>query len=92
VTWDADSATASVFLVNRSLTEVASVSIDLRGIAVESILESWCLSDADIYAQNTLAQPERVAPVALDGATVVDGILRVEIPAVGWAALRLGAF
>lgn len=47
------------------------------------------LADDDAMASNTLADPERVGLRTLDAAALDSGVLRVEVPAVSWAAIRL---
>jgi alpha-N-arabinofuranosidase len=87
---------ASVFVVNRSMTDAATVTLDLaplisaRGHAVR-LVESHLLQDDDLYAANTLEDPERVGVRELADAGVVDGILTFTLPPVSWAALSLGA-
>jgi len=80
----------SVFLVNRSLSDAQVLEIDVTALGSElSVRESHLIADDDIYAANTLEDPERVAPRQAE-ATIVDGVLRVTMPAVSWVALRLG--
>ena len=82
---------ASVFVVNRSLTEPAELRIDLSRLPnAARVLESHLLADDDHYAANTLEHPERVATRPLEGARVEDGVLHVTLPPVAWAAIRLG--
>jgi alpha-N-arabinofuranosidase len=84
-----DDGGASVFLVNRSTTESTTVTIDLAALGSPSIVESVAIFDDDIHARNTLDDQDRVGLRPLDGATIVDGTLTVELPPVSWAALRL---
>ena len=48
------------------------------------------LSDDDVYAKNTLADRERVAPRANDSAALDGGTLRITLPPVSWTAVGLG--
>lgn len=91
-TWDETGV--SVFLVNRSVTDSTSVSIDLRAIAEAegrdlTVIESHLLADEDIYAANSLEHPDRVSARPLEGIVVNGGRLDVTLPPVSWAALRL---
>ncbi|MGC5224286.1 alpha-N-arabinofuranosidase [Micromonospora sp. DT81.3] len=80
----------SVFLVNRSLSDPQVLEIDVTALGSGlSVRESHLIADDDIYAANTLEDPERVAPRPAE-ATIADGVLRVTMPAVSWVALRLG--
>jgi alpha-N-arabinofuranosidase len=53
------------------------------------VVESHQLHDDDRYARNTLHDPERVRPHAVEGARVEDGVLVLPLPAISWTAVRL---
>jgi alpha-N-arabinofuranosidase len=89
-THDADSGESALFLVNRSQTEPTTVSIDISRLGAVGITESHQLSDDDVYAKNTLDDPERVQPTTATSATIADGVLTVTLPAVSWTAIALG--
>ena len=84
---------ATLFVVNRSTTDAATcVSTLLRwcgdlGREVD-VVESHLLHEDDLYAANTLDDPERVgvrgAEASVDGES-----LSITLPAVSWAAVRL---
>jgi alpha-N-arabinofuranosidase len=77
----------AVFLVNRSETEDAIVTIRLpEGFAGD--VRASTLSDDDIHASNSLEQPLRVA--MRDNATVarVGALLTVTLPPVSWTAVE----
>jgi alpha-N-arabinofuranosidase len=84
-----DEDRAAVFLVNRDLREPARVTVDVRSLGSSRVVEALTLADADAYAKNTLAEPERVAPSANASAAVSDGVLSVELPPVSWTAIAL---
>ncbi|HVX07010.1 alpha-N-arabinofuranosidase [Humibacter sp.] len=84
-----DEDRAAVFLVNRHLTEPAQLSIDVRSLGFSRIAEATTLSDADVYAKNTLEAQCRVAPAANGTATLDDGMLTIELPPVSWTAIAL---
>jgi alpha-N-arabinofuranosidase len=84
----ADDDGISVFLVNRSATEKASVRVDLARAGVVRVDEAVTLWDADPGARNTLADPERVGLRSLD-AHLTDGELVVELAPASWSAVRL---
>ncbi|MET0735183.1 MAG: alpha-L-arabinofuranosidase, partial [Microbacterium sp.] len=83
-----------LFVVNRSTTDAASLSVDLTvltatlGREVE-VVESHLLHEDDLYAANTLAEPERVGVRPLDDAAVEASILSAALPPVSWAAFRV---
>ncbi|WP_137845499.1 alpha-N-arabinofuranosidase [Microbacterium sp. 2FI] len=91
-TVDADGA--SVFLVNRSTTDAASLHIDLAPLIAAlgrdvSIVETHLLHDDDLYAANTLEEPERVGVRPFPHAVDESSVLSFTLPPVSWAALRL---
>ncbi|MCZ2828539.1 alpha-N-arabinofuranosidase [Modestobacter sp. VKM Ac-2986] len=89
-THDPDTGATAVFLVNRSVDETVTVTVDLGSLGVVGLQEAHTLNDEDPYAANTLTEPTRVAPVDNKSAVVEDGTLTVELPPVSWTALSLG--
>jgi len=88
-TYDETDGTASIFLVNRSLDAPAQVEIDTRALGAVVPGMARTLSDSDIHAANTLAEPERVG--LADNSTVErDGErLLITLPPVSWTVLTL---
>ena len=87
---------ASLFVVNRSVTDAAALRVDLAPLVAAlggdlAVVESHLLQDDDLYAANTLANPERVATRPLEGSAIADGVLTATLPPVSWTALRLEA-
>lgn len=89
-THDAETGRSAVFLVNRSQTEALTVTVDISGLGEVSVLESHTLTDDDVYAKNTLEQPERVAPSANESIVIDGGELTITLPPVSWSAVSLG--
>ncbi|KRE29076.1 alpha-N-arabinofuranosidase [Agromyces sp. Soil535] len=89
-THDAESGRTAVFLVNRSQDEAVTLTVDVSTLGDAALLESHTLSDDDVSARNTLADPERVAPRPNDSVRIEDGELTVTLPPVSWTALSLG--
>ncbi|HEY5820567.1 MAG TPA: alpha-N-arabinofuranosidase [Propionibacteriaceae bacterium] len=89
-THDAETGRTAIFLVNRSLDGPTSVTVDVGNLGEVGILETHTLADDDIYAVNTLADQLRVGVAPNPTATLADGRLTVELPAVSWTALSLG--
>ncbi|RXZ72292.1 alpha-N-arabinofuranosidase [Agromyces albus] len=90
-THDAETGRAAVFLVNRSQGEPISVTIDVSALGEITVLDAQTLADDDVYAKNTLDEPERVALRANDSAELAEGQLTLVLPAVSWTAVSLGA-
>jgi alpha-N-arabinofuranosidase len=84
-----DDGRAAVFLVNRDRTQTAQVKIDVRSLRSTRIIEAVTLADADVYAKNTLAEPDRVTPVTNASAVLAAGVLTIELPPVSWTAAAL---
>ena len=89
-TSDAETGTTAVFLVNRSQTEEANVSIDVASLAGAIVLDAQTLADADVYAKNTLEQPDRVGLTRNKSVAVRDGVVEITLPPVSWTAVNLG--
>ena len=90
-THDTDSARTSVFLVNRSQTDDATVTIDISALGEVTVLEAQTLNDdTDVYAANTLQEPERVSLRDNKSVAIGTGIVTVTLPPVSWSALSLG--
>jgi alpha-N-arabinofuranosidase len=88
-THDASTRSAAVFLVNRSTDEPITVTVDIASLGAVELRESHTMADADVYAKNTLTDPERVAPRSNDSVSLVEGELTVTLPPVSWTALGL---
>ncbi|NEN07953.1 alpha-N-arabinofuranosidase [Diaminobutyricibacter tongyongensis] len=88
-THDDASGTTAVFLVNRSQTEDATVTIDLTALGSVSVVDAQTLADADIQARNTLDDPERVGLRPNPSVVAGDHTLTVTLPPVSWTALSL---
>ncbi|GAA1465839.1 alpha-N-arabinofuranosidase [Microbacterium thalassium] len=91
-TTDADGV--SLFVVNRSTTDAADLSIDLSALVRElgrdvTVVESHVLHEDDRYAANTLAEPDRVGIRPLTDVRIKDAALVATLPPVSWAAIRL---
>ena len=88
VTVSATGDSAQVLLTNRSVDRAAVVELDLDPLSPIAIGSAQVLWDPDPDATNSLGSPERVAPRPL--AAVLDhGRLRVSLPPVSWAEVRL---
>jgi alpha-N-arabinofuranosidase len=94
-TRDPDSGALSIFLVNRSLSEEADVTIDI-GSAVQrfsdlQLRSALTLSDDDIEARNTIDEPNQVAPKRNESAVLHGGTITVSLPAVSWTMVLVAS-
>ncbi len=85
--FDATNNQISLFLVNRSQTESASVDIRLSDATFEKVLINQAIGGGDVKAANSWEKPNVVKPVA-GQATVENGSLHVQIPSPGLAVLK----
>ncbi len=93
VTDDPDTGDLTVFVVNRSSTEPADLTIDLGPVQAASggplrLLEHLQLHEDDRTLTNTAAQPDRVVPRA-GGADQDGSSVRLTMPPVSWHCVRL---
>jgi alpha-N-arabinofuranosidase len=79
----------SVFLVNRSLTEATTVTIDVRALPGLTSATAQTIADDDIYAANTLSDQNRVGLVPNESIVFVDGTMEITLPPVSWTAVSL---
>ena len=84
-----DRGDLTVFSVNRNLEEVVGLEVDLRDFSTARVVEHIALTHSDLKAVNTLEQPERVAPSALDDSIEEhEGKTRVALPPASWNVVR----
>lgn len=86
---DATGAILSVFAVNRHELEEAQLDLDLREWPGATPHDATVLWDPDPRARNTEMAPRRVVPRPLAVGPLEDGRLRVALPPVSWAVVRL---
>ena len=84
-TYDADERRLAVFVVNRHPTESVSVSTDLRGFGEVSLSEATLMGGDDLFAVNTMDDPDKVAPQAHTSASVQGTTLHATLPAASWS-------
>nr|WP_308283428.1 alpha-N-arabinofuranosidase [Pseudonocardia nigra] len=91
-TWDAETGTVSLFLVNRDLAEPATVEVGVRGFGDLRVQHAAVLAAADgqdRHTANDEQHPDRVGLRPLDAVTVEDGTAHVTLPPLSWAVVQL---
>ncbi|MCC6495570.1 MAG: alpha-N-arabinofuranosidase [Propionibacteriaceae bacterium] len=88
-TYEESDGSTAIFLVNRSQDGPATVELDTRALGPVSPGLARTLSDPDIHAANTLADPLRVGLQDNTSLEVRNGQLQITLPAVSWTALTL---
>jgi alpha-L-arabinofuranosidase len=87
-THDPETGGAAVFLVNRSRTDEAVVTIRAEALGVVHATAVG-LHDDDLTAANRLTDPDRVRSVANESVTIEGGTIRITVPPVSWTAVEL---
>jgi alpha-N-arabinofuranosidase len=88
-TFDAASGSSAVFLVNRSVDEAITVTVDATAFGASRITEAVGVHDDDPYAKNTLTDQNRVGLKQNESAAIADGVLTITLPPVSWTAVAL---
>ena len=81
--------TLTVFAVNKNLEEDLSLNMDLRQFADYHIVEAVTLSNPDMKAVNTEAEPFNVVPAVCDTVAVENGKLSGSLGKHSWTMIRL---
>ncbi|MFZ7089020.1 alpha-N-arabinofuranosidase [Curtobacterium sp. RRHDQ10] len=92
VTYDAERGRVAVFFANRGLDESADVTVSLRGFTAGRVTRAEVLTapeSGDRFTANTEHEQDVVGLVALDAAAVVEGELKVTLPALSWAVVEV---
>jgi alpha-N-arabinofuranosidase len=87
-TWNEDTREVTIFLVNTTADEDAGVTVDLRSLPVDRILEASQLWDIDPDRRATVeaaVEPSVNTSVRFEGRQ-----LHVTLPATSWNMVRLG--
>lgn len=88
-THDAEEGRVAVFVVNRNPAESVDFSTDLAGFGDVTLTESRLMWDEDLFAVNTMAEPDRVVPRPHTSAEVDGTVLRAQLPPASWSMFVL---
>ena len=86
----AEDGTVSIFAVNKDMQEDMLVTVDLRAFDLKKVEEHIVLHHDDVKAVNSEEHPLNVAPTAVQGGKIENGVLTVRLPALSWNVIRLG--
>ncbi|GAA1433644.1 alpha-N-arabinofuranosidase [Microlunatus lacustris] len=92
-TYDEETGRAALFVANRSLTENATLEVDLRGLGSTQVLAATTLhagTDQDRHTTN-LEDHRAISPVAFDDHVVDSGQLKANLPPLSWTVFELDA-
>jgi alpha-L-arabinofuranosidase len=88
-TIDDETETMTLFAVNRSQEAPLLLEGDLRSLAGYAVQEHIVLESTDPHACNTAHNPTEVSPHRSSGATIENGTLTAQLPALSWNVIRL---
>ncbi|MBB1512267.1 alpha-N-arabinofuranosidase [Tessaracoccus sp. MC1627] len=88
-THDAEAGEVAVFVVNRGMAGTAPIEVNLKAFGEARLVEAVQLSNPDHTWAASMQDSTSVEPQSIDGAAIVDGILKAELPAVSWAMFRI---
>jgi alpha-N-arabinofuranosidase len=88
-THDPQTGDVALFLVNRATSGPTTIELDARALGNVRIVAAVELSNPDHTWQATADDATSVQPRALAGAVVQDGVLRLGLPPISWAMVRL---
>ena len=77
-----------ISLVNIDPNKTQEVTVNIRGVSATSVA-GRVLTSAKVQDCNTFDQPEKVKPVAFNGAVLKNGVLTVKMPPVSVVVLEL---
>jgi alpha-L-arabinofuranosidase len=87
--YDEEARTLAFFAVNRNETEAIDVAISLHGFGAGKIIDHQVMSEANLEAVNTLANPDAVRPRAGAGASLADRELQARLPPLSYQMIRV---
>ncbi|TDE89174.1 alpha-N-arabinofuranosidase [Occultella glacieicola] len=90
-TRDPETGAVAIFAVNRSTTESLTLTVDVRSLGDVRVVGAQTLSNPDHTWAASADDATSVLPVENGTAVVSDGVVTVELPAVSWSVVRLGA-
>ncbi|MEU5870842.1 alpha-N-arabinofuranosidase [Glycomyces sp. NPDC047369] len=85
-----DGGRAAVFVLNRSLEDTASFTVDATALGLTGPIRAQGIWDEDRHAKNTLEAPDRVALRENPTARFADGTVAVELPPLSWTCVTVG--
>ncbi|MDR2723136.1 MAG: alpha-N-arabinofuranosidase [Cellulomonadaceae bacterium] len=88
-TFDAETGDVVVFATNRSTDQGLGLELDLRGFGDLKVVEAVTYSNDDPYWKASVEDDTTVLPQVNASATITDGTVTADLPAVSWSMIRL---
>lgn len=79
----------TLFIVNRHLTDIADLELDMAGFSPEAIVLHQVMEGHDLRDRNSPEMPDRVAPVDGSGAGLQEGQIRARLAPLSYHVIRL---
>jgi alpha-N-arabinofuranosidase len=87
---DEDGKVVTFFAVNRHPSKTLSAGLSLQGFgAAARVIDHQVITHPDLHVVNSLERPNEVSPRPGQGATVEDGVVRVDLPPHSWQMIRV---
>ncbi len=92
-TYDEETGRAALFVANRSMTEKATLEVDLRGLGSAQVLSATTLHAGADQDRHTTNRDDHgaISPVAFDDHVLDSGLLKANLPALSWTVFELDA-
>ena len=87
-TFDQNSATITLFLLNRDLAQPHKVDLQWQDQKPSKVASAWVLSGDDLKAANSFATPQKVVPQSFSMPARSDSRSGFELPAHSYAAIQ----
>ncbi|WP_129793250.1 alpha-N-arabinofuranosidase [Sphingosinicella sp. CPCC 101087] len=84
VVHDPETGQATLFALNRSITEKMALTAELRGLGDRELAEAFELHHSDLKAINTRDNEHEVSPRAHPAAALKDGMLTATLKPLSW--------
>jgi alpha-N-arabinofuranosidase len=88
-TWDEESGTGALLVVNRNPEQAVELSVDLSRLGDVRVAAATTLHDEDPFARNSADDPDRVAPRPRDDVDLTGGVLTMSLPAISFSTVSL---
>lgn len=88
-TFDEAMGRTSIFVVNRSQTEAVNLGFDLDALRGAMTVSAQTLADTDVYAMNTLLDPERVSMHKNESLLINGPACSIDLPPVSWTVITI---
>jgi alpha-L-arabinofuranosidase len=79
----------TIFAVNKHLSEALDFSCEIRGAEGYAVTEHIIMSNKDLKAKNTAADPFKVIPESTGNAKAKSDKVNASLPACSWNVIRL---